>query len=130
MLRSVMAVVAGIVTLSLTSFGIEGLLEPVVDRATVQSSALAMSFMFVYSAICVAIGGYVTAWLARCKRMRHTLVMGAIQTALVIPAMISFPNEAPHETPLWRWLVGMTMIVPAAWCGAKLYMRRFDGRTA
>jgi hypothetical protein len=126
MLRSVMAVVAGIVTLSLTSFGIEGLLEPVVDRATVQSSALAMSFMFVYSAICVAIGGYVTAWLARCERMRHTLVMGAIQTALVIPAMISFP----HEAPLWRWLVGMTMIVPAAWCGGKLYVRRLDGRTA
>jgi len=39
-----------------------------------------------------------------------------MQTALVIPAMMAFPDEAP----LWQWLLGMIVIVPAAWCGAKI----------
>ena len=109
MLRSVAAVIAGIATLTVTSFAIEAVTRPQ------QETAASTVFMFAYTGLCVAAGGYVTAWAARCAKVRHALIMGGMQTALVIPAMMAFPDEAP----LWRWLLGMIVIVPAAWCGAK-----------
>ena len=110
MLRSVAAVIAGIATLTVTSFAIEAVTRPQ------QETAASTLFMFTYSVLCVAAGGYVTAWAARHAKVRHALIMGGTQTALVIPAMMSFPDEAP----LWRWLLGMAVIIPAAWCGAKI----------
>ena len=110
MLRSVAAVIAGIATVTVTSFAIEAATKPQ------QEMAASTVFMFTYSVLCVAVGGYVTAWAARRAKVRHALIMGGIQTALVIPAMMAFPDEAP----LWRWLLGMIVIIPAAWCGAKI----------
>ena len=110
MLRSVAAVIAGIATLTVTSFAIEAVTKPQ------QETAASTVFMFAYTVLCVAAGGYVTAWAARRAKVRHALIMGGMQTALVIPAMMAFPDEAP----LWQWLLGMIVIVPAAWCGAKI----------
>ena len=117
MIRSVAAVLTGIATLSITSFAIEAATKP--QQETVASTA----FMFLYSTLCVAGGGYVTAWLARRAKVRHALFMGGIQAALVIPAMMAFPDEAP----LWRWLIGMILIVPAAWLGARLRVKQLPG---
>ena len=114
MVRSVLAVLAGIATLTLTSFAIEAAAKPL------QQNTSGVVFMFLYSALCVAGGGYVTAWLATRAKVRHSVIMGAIQAALVIPAMMTFPDVAP----LWRWLAGMVLIVPAAWCGGMMYARR------
>jgi hypothetical protein len=116
MVRSVIAVIAGIATLSLSSFAIEAATKPA------EQTRASLVFLFIYSAICVAAGGYVTAWFATRSKVRHAVIMGAIQAALVIPAMLTFPEEAP----LWRWLVGMVLIVPAAWCGGVLYSKRAD----
>ena len=116
MVRSVIAVLAGIATLTLTSFAIEAATKPA------QQTAASLVFMFAYSLLCVALGGYVTACLAARSKVRHAVIMGAIQAALVIPAMMSFPEEAP----LWRWLVGMALIIPAAWCGGIIYAKRAE----
>ena len=69
--------------------------------------------MFVYTTLCVACGGYVTAWLARGSEVRHAVVMGAIQMALTALAMIEFR----HKAPVWFWIAGIAVTVPAAWCG-------------
>ena len=114
MLRSVAAVIAGIATLAVTSFAIEAVTKPQQETAT------STIFMFTYTVLCVAAGGYVTAWAARHEKVLHALIMGGMQTALVIPAMVAFPDEAP----LWRWLLGMVVIIPAAWCGAKIAANR------
>ena len=110
MLRSAAAVLAGLATLTVTSFAIEAVTRPQ------QETAGSTLFMFTYSVLCVAAGGYVTAWAARRAKVRHALIMGGMQAAFVIPAMMAFPDEAP----LWRWLLGMAVIIPAAWCGAKI----------
>ena len=69
--------------------------------------------MFVYTTLRVACGGYVTAWLARGSEVRHALVLGAIQMALTALAMIEFR----HKAPVWFWIAGIAVTVPAAWCG-------------
>ena len=80
--------------------------------------------MFVYTTLCVACGGYVTAWLGGSK-VRHAVIMGAIQTALTVLAMTEFR----HKAPLWFWIAGIAVTVPAAWCGA-IFRETWARRTA
>jgi hypothetical protein len=126
----VLAVIAGIVVLAVTSFAIEWATEPVLARvfsdsrseaATSHNSARKL-IMFVYSTLCVACGGYVTAWIARGSEVRHAVIMGAIQTALTVLAMIEFRDKAP----LSFWIAGIAVTVPAAWCGGLLRAKVAD----
>ena len=129
MIRSVLAVLAGIVVLTVTSFAVEAVANPLMMRlfpnalpneAAMQYNVPVKLIMFVYTALCVAAGGYVTAWVAHRSEVRHAVIMGAIQVALTVWAMIALPNLAP----LWSWIAGMVLIVPAAWCGGMIRAKR------
>jgi uncharacterized membrane protein (DUF485 family) len=129
-IRSVLAVLAGIAVLTVTSFAIEWLTEPVLagvfpdaqpDAATSHNGVRRL-IMFVYSTLCVACGGYVTAWLARGSGVRDAVIMGVIQMALTALAMIEFRDKAP----LWFWIVGIVVTVPAAWCGG-IFRKKMNG---
>ena len=125
MLRSVLAILAGIAVLTASSFAIEAIANPLMfklfphaipNRAAISHNLPATLFQFFYTAWCIAAGGYVTAWIARKARARHAVIMGAIEVALTLIAMWSFAGEAP----LRNWIVGMVLTVPAAWCGGLL----------
>jgi hypothetical protein len=125
MIRSVLAILAGIAVLTVTSFAIEAVANPLLmrmfphalpNRTAMSHNLAATLFQVTYTALCIAAGGYVTAWLARRSQVRHAAIMGAIEVALTFWAMMSLPGEAP----LRNWIMGMAMIVPAAWCGAIL----------
>lgn len=125
MIRSIMAVLAGIAVLTATSFAIEAVANPVLLRmfpaALPNESAIshnppATVFLFTYTSLCVAAGGYVTAWLARRSEKMHAVIMGGVQTVLTIGAMLSIPDQAP----LRNWIVSIALTVPAAWCGGVL----------
>jgi hypothetical protein len=122
MIRSVLAVLAGIVTLTVSSFAIEAVADPLLlwmfphalpNRAAISHNLPATLFQLTYTALCIAAGGYVTAWLARRSAVPHAVIMGVIELAFTGWAMASFPGEAP----LGNWIAGMVMIVPAAWFG-------------
>ncbi|HKV04244.1 MAG TPA: hypothetical protein VJO53_03935 [Candidatus Acidoferrales bacterium] len=122
MIRSVLAVLVGIAVLTITSFAIEAAADPLLMRmfpnALPNSAALshnlpARLFMMAYTMICVAAGGYVTAWIARRSQVRHAVIMGAVQVVLTVWAMFTLP----HQAPLWGWITGMALTVPAAWIG-------------
>jgi hypothetical protein len=123
MVRSVAAVLAGIVVLTIASFAIEAAANPLVLRvfpdalqggAPLRHALPARLFMMAYTMLSVAAGGYVTAWIARRAKVWHAVIMGAIEAALTAYAML----KLPHQAPLWAWLVGMVLLVPAAWLGA------------
>jgi len=125
MIRSALAVLAGIVTLTVTSFAIEAAADPLMmrlfphalpDRAATSYNLPANLFLFTYTALCVAAGGYVTAWLARRSPVLHSLLMGALQVAFTVWAMFALRNEAP----LRNWIVALVFTIPAAWCGGLL----------
>jgi hypothetical protein len=118
MIRSVLAVLAGIVALTVTSFAIEAVADPLLlrmfpnalpSRSAISHNPPATLFQLGYTALCIEAGGYVTAWLARRAGVRHAVIMGAMEVALTVWAMRSFPVEAP----LRNWIMGIATIVPA-----------------
>jgi hypothetical protein len=122
MIRSILAVLAGIAALTVTSFAIEAVVDPLLlrtfphaipNRAAINHNLPATMFQFAYTALCIAAGGYVTAWLARRSPVRHAVIMGAVEVALTVWAMLSIPDQAP----LRNWIFGMAMTIPAAWFG-------------
>ena len=125
MIRSILAVLAGIAVLTATSFGIEAVANPLMMRmfpdslpnqSAISHNLPATLFLFTYTSLCVAAGGYVTAWVAHRSEALHAVIMGGIQTMLTVWAMLSIPDQAP----LRNWLVGIALTVPAAWCGGML----------
>jgi hypothetical protein len=120
-IRSVLAVIAGIAVLTVTSFAIEWVTDPVLagffpdaqSQGVTSHIDVRKLIMFVYTTLCVACGGYVTAWLAPGSEARHAVIMGAIQATLTSLAMIEFHDKAP----LLFWIAGIVVTVPAAWCG-------------
>jgi hypothetical protein len=129
-IRSVLAVIAGIAVLTVTSFAIEWATDPVLagvfpdaqSQGTTSHSVVRNLIMFVYSTLCVACGGYVTAWLAPGSEVRHAVIMGALQMALTLMAMMEFRDKAP----LWFWIAGIAVTAPAAWCGGIFRLKVID----
>jgi hypothetical protein len=127
MIRSVLAVLAGIVTLTVSSFAIEAVADPLLlhlfphslpNRAAMSQNLPAALVQFTYTALCIAAGGYVTAWLARRSAVRHAVIMGVIEVGLTVWAMVSSADKTPRR----NWIVGMAITVPAAWCGGTARM--------
>jgi hypothetical protein len=133
MIRSAIAIVAGIVTLTITSFAIEAAADPLMmrlfphtlpNRAAISHNLPAALFLFAYTALCVAAGGYVTAWVAGRSPVRHALLMGAVQVVLTVWAMASLRNEAPMR----NWIVALVLTIPMAWCGGLLRAKQIRGK--
>ena len=137
MIRSALAVLAGIVTLTITSFAIEAAADPLMtrlfphalpNRAAISHNLPATLFLFAYTALCVAAGGYVTAWLARQLPVLHSLLMGAVQVALTVLAMMSVSLR--NEAPLRNWVGALVFTIPAAWCGGLLRAKQIAKKDA
>jgi hypothetical protein len=133
MIRSILAVLAGIAVIVVTSFGIEAAVNPLLMRlfpdalpneAAMSHNAAAWLFTFAYTFLCVVAGGYVAARLASRFPMRHAVALGLLQSALTIPAMITFPDKAP----LWGWILSIVIVIPAAWLGGFLCARHGQAR--
>jgi hypothetical protein len=126
MLRSVLAVLAGIAVLTVASFAIEAVVNPVLLRTFPQAlpgpealaeNLWARSLMFAYGFLCVAAGGYVAARIARRLPVKHAAAMGIVQAGLTMMAMLS--PEAGHATRL-QWIVIAILSMPAALAGGML----------
>jgi hypothetical protein len=124
-IRSILAVLAGIATLTAASFAIEAAADPLLlrmfphalpNRAAISYNLWSALFMFAYTALCVAAGGYVTAWIARRSPVLHAVMTGVIQVALTVWAMMSLPEQAP----LRNWIVAIVLTIPTAWLGGLL----------
>ena len=131
MIRSVLAVIAGLVALTVFSFALEFATNPLLlklfpkslpDEAAISFNPLAGAFVIAYSLLCIAFGGYVTAWIARRAPVKHALAMGGLQLVLTVFAMMSFYAQAP----LRNWIAALLLTVPAAWCGGFLRQRRMS----
>jgi hypothetical protein len=120
--RSIAAVLAGLLVLTVSSFAIEWAVDPLLLRlfpqALPNNSALkanlyAALFMYFYTAVCVAAGGYATAWVARRRPISHAVAMGVVELGLTVWAM----NAVVVHAPMRNWIIGIMTVVPAAWCG-------------
>ena len=116
--RSVLAVLVGIAVLSIALFAMEPLIGPKSD-ATATQYLVWLAWM----TLSVIAGGFATAWIAPRARVAHAVGMGALQAAMTFVAMLVVPPEGASQ-PLWVWLAGIALMVPAAWVGARLRSSR------
>jgi hypothetical protein len=127
-LRTVVAIIAGIVVLAALSFGIEAVADPLMMHlfpvTLPNAAALAHSFpahlvMFTYTFLSIVAGGYVAAWIAREHPVRDAVLMGVVEALFTAWIMtMSF-----HQAPMYSWIVGIVVCIPGAWLGGILRVR-------
>ena len=130
-LRSIVAVVAGFVAASVVMMIIETingrflhpelgrLAEGMTDREALRSllagapagAFLVVIFGWALGSLC---GGLLAAWISKRARIGHALVLGALLTIAGIANNLMIPP------PLWVWIGGLVVLIPAAWAGARL----------
>jgi hypothetical protein len=130
MFRSMLSIVAGIAVLTVASFAIEAVVNPLLLWAfphalpgpeALISNLWVKTLTFAYGLVCVAAGGYVTAGVARRLPISHAAAMGIVQAGLTIVAMLSPVGN--HATRL-QWITIAVLSIPAALVGGFLYKRR------
>jgi hypothetical protein len=123
--RSIVAVLAGFVTLSVALYAVQGIgtalllrMHPDLPATTsiVNYSMGSRVFWLIWETMAMGAAGYVTARLAATSYVAHATVMGAIQAAVTLWAMLSVPSDQP----VWFWLTGIALMIPAAWLGGFL----------
>ena len=72
--------------------------------------------------VAVALGGAVTARIAKEKRLLHALLMGIGTSLLSIPISLSLP--------LWFNVASYTLMIPCALLGGWIVARRINGQQA
>jgi MFS family permease len=121
-MRGAAAVIAGLIVLTLLSF----LIERTVGTALMQALGLTKEavpvrlFVVAQTLLCMVAAGYVCARLARRAGTKHAVVMGCIQFALTLYVMVALPGYGS----IWISLIGVLLLVPAAWLGAWLRERK------
>ena len=113
-LRSVLAVLAGLVALTVVAFAFEIPLhwvalklfpETFPDEASLNSNTAWMLSQSLYTIPALLLGGYVAAWLAPHHIVAHAVAMAIVQEMLIVTLMFA----PPHPVPVWMWAV--TLIV-------------------
>ena len=116
-LRSILAVVAGIVAVVVLSEGTDyvagklGLLSFNGPDLTVP-----FAIATVYRSIAAVVGGLVTAKLAPNAPIMHAIILGAIGTALALAGVLTHLS-APN---LWYPIALVVTALPCSWLGGKL----------
>ena len=123
LLRSVLAILAGLVAIVVLSTATDAVLETngVVPSPEKQAAAPEYFYLFAaYRFIYTVIGAYVTARLAPSAPVTHGLILGGIGTALGALGAVVMWGKGPD----WYALSLPVTAIPLCWLGARLARRR------
>lgn len=123
MLRSIGAVVAGLLAVIILSLGTDVVMHatkifpPWGERMSDALFVLATAYRSVYAVV----GSYIAARLAPDRPMKHALVLGFIGLALSIVGLVATWNSGPELGPRWYPIALVVTALPCAWVGGTLY---------
>jgi len=129
-LKSIGAVVAGLIFIGVTHSAIDAILENtgVLPKGNLYVSTPLILFVIFYRAVFSLIGCYLTAKLAPKNPMKHALILGGIGTLLSATGAIVTADM--NLGPAWyAWSLAV-IAIPVAWLGGKLYLMRNPGAEA
>jgi hypothetical protein len=124
-MRSIAVVIVGFITLSVSLYAMQGAGTAILRQmhpdlpatvSIVNYSTLTRLLWIAWETMSMVAAGFVTARLAGSSHVVHATVMGAIQAIVTLWAMLSVRNDEP----LWFWLTGIVLMIPAAWLGGRL----------
>lgn len=130
MLRSIGAVVAGLIVVIVLSVGTDAVMHATKifplqgERMTGGLFLLATAYRSVFAVA----GGYITARLAPARPMKHALVLGFIGLALSIAGLVATWNAGPELGPRWYPIALVVTALPLTWLGGKLRMAQLSNR--
>lgn len=117
-LRSILAVLAGFVTVfvlsTVTDMVVESTIFPQMATANVTDFMLAIALA--YRCVITIMGGYVTARLAPRNPITHAIILGVIGFAAATAGMLVMWNIGHH----WYAVALVVTAVPCTWLGGKL----------
>ena len=131
LLRSVTAIIAGIMVISLIAESMElGLVTVVHGELTtdpdtyfaIRNRPWFLCTKLAYNTMSAVVGGYVAVWLAGYRPVEHAMTLGGIQSLAFLWAL-SQP-DLMRWTPLWMWLLLMFLSFLGILLGARLWARR------
>jgi hypothetical protein len=119
MLRSILAIVAGFVTIGVLSVGTNAALHaagflPDADQPIFDTGLLLLTVAYV--AVYAIAGCYLTAVLAPNRPMLHALILGALGLVLNVATAAGMRGQFPD----WYLAAGVLLTMPYAWIGGKL----------
>ncbi len=123
-LKSVGAVLAGLVFIGATHSGTDAILENigVLPKGHLHVGNGLVLIVIGYRAVLSLIGCYITALLAPKSPMKHALVLGIVGMLLSTVGAIATANM--NLGPSWYAWTLVAISLPIAWLGGKLYELR------
>ena len=127
-LRSVLAVVAGMIAIIALSVGADaamhaaGIFPPLGEPMSNGQLLLALGYRTVFAIA----GGYLTARLAPGRRIGHALVLGGIGVVLSTLGAVATWNGGPEFEHKWYPIALIVTSLPCTWAGGWLSERGRD----
>lgn len=135
LMRSVFAVLAGFVVAAIVMMAIEmvngrflypeigkaaqGLTDREAIRQLMAGAPLGALLVVVAGWLIASVaGGFVAGWVARRAPIGHALLLGGLLT------LGGVANNLMLPPPLWFWIAGLIVFIPAAYAGGRLVPRR------
>ena len=123
-LKSIGAIIAGIVFIVVTHLGADKILESL-GVISPPEQGLHITWMLIlvlaYRIIFQIAGGYLTAYLAPSRPMLHSIILGSI--GLILTAVAAAVAIPMHLSPAWYPIALAISALPCAWLGGKLYTK-------
>ena len=120
-LRSIVAVLAGMITVIVLSVGTDAALGFNPPRGGPMTDALFL-LATAYRIVFTIAGGYIAARLAPRSPMRHALAVGIIGLAAGLAGAVMMWNKLGEGGlgPKWYSIAVFTIALPCAWAGGQL----------
>jgi hypothetical protein len=121
-LRSVGAILAGLVTVAAPAIAIDALLHgtgifpPLSEAQPAWTLAVALAYRTVFTVA----GGYVAAWVAGGRPIAHGVALGLVGIVLGTLGVITMWHLGEH----WYPIALVALALPSTWLGARLFARR------
>jgi hypothetical protein len=125
-LRSIGAVLAGVLLVFILSLGTDvllhatGIFPPWFQPMSTPLWVLATAYRIVYGIA----GGYLTARLAPDRPLGHALILGVVGLVLSIAGVVGTWNAGPEYGPRWYPIALVVTALPCAWLGGRLFVSK------
>ena len=121
-LRSVGAIIAGLVTVAAPAIAIDALLHGTgfYPALTDAQPAWTLAVALAYGTVFTIAGGYVAAWVAGRRPIAHGVALGLIGIVLGTLGVVTMWHLGDH----WYPIALVLLALPSTYLGARLFARR------
>jgi MFS-type transporter involved in bile tolerance (Atg22 family) len=129
-LRSIGAVFAGLVAVSVLSIGADvllrttGIYPPWGQPMSDSQFALAT----VYRSVFAVAGSFISAQLAPVKPMNHAVALGVLGFIIALVGAVATWNGGPEYGRKWYPISLIVLAIPCGWFGGKLYEKKMRAK--